>query len=341
MTKERQRAIAEKYAPIIRQEIGWKIEKGSPPPIDFITGHDFDRDPDVIPRDWMPDYKQGSIDLLLDQETLRQEGRIQYHDYGCKIEKESGRIVTLDLRGVVYYAVMATETHYYIWYLVFHAKDTASNHDNDLEGSLVIVDRKSEMVIALQPFGHNMTWQFPEKDFWTKTLKRPNWFIDKHRTSRIEGYASVKWIQDGFGQRYCPEVWIEMRGHGHRGAKIERGHLDMPIGYVSYYPTDSHSWLAPPFNDSSDLREVYDNKDPGKISLKYLLVPFGDNLHDNSLFARSGGNKRPITWRDENGGSGLGFFGRPVLTLLDNFGVKRWRDKHEVAEEYTFNPYRR
>lgn len=349
MTRKEQRRIAEKYAPIFRQEIGWRVRKDprkdSPPETDFITSHDFDRNPEDIPTDWMPDYKWQSINLLRNQDALREKGRIQYHDWGCEIEKKNGQIeiVTLDLRGVVYYAVMATETNYFIWYLVFHAKDTASTHDNDLEGSLVIVDRDTELVIGLQAFGHNQTMQYPVEWFWKKVLNRSDHYIDKHRKTKIEGFAKVILVQDGFGERQCCEVWIEMWGHGHRGARIQRGHLDRPIGYVAYYPLDFRSFphTAPPFNSELNLKEIYDYENLQSVCRRYLLTPFGDSLTDNSLFARSGGNKRPITWRDENGGSGLGFFARPVQTLLVNFGVEQWRDRCKISEEYTFNPYRR
>ncbi len=339
MNREEQRRIAEKFAPIFYQEIGWRVRKNpnqnSPPETDFLVDHDFDGNH----NGWLPESKLAHLNLLLDQKKLREEDRISYYDWGCEIDTGNGYI-TLNLRPIVFFAVMASETQYFVWYLVYHPKDSASIHGNDLEASLVIVDRKSELVIALQPFGHNQTSQFPTFEFWQETLERHDRFIDRHRTKQITGFAAVKIIQDGSEKKYCPEVFIEMWGHGHRGVRIQRGQLDCPLGYVAYFPCGSYSWSAPPFNSALNLAKEYDPENLTKVSRGYALIPFGDSLEDDSYYARSRGNTRPLIWRDEIG-TGRELFSHPILTLLNNFGVGNWRNSYEVSKEYTFNPYRR
>ena len=57
-----------------------------------------------------------------------------------------------DLVPIVYYSVAETLTHYYILYCFYHADDLT--HENDLEGCLVIIDRKHLLLLGIITIAH-------------------------------------------------------------------------------------------------------------------------------------------------------------------------------------------
>jgi len=56
------------------------------------------------------------------------------------------------LTPVVYYSLAVTEHHYYILYSFFHADDTT--HPNDMEGCLVIIERKTQDILGMITVAH-------------------------------------------------------------------------------------------------------------------------------------------------------------------------------------------
>jgi hypothetical protein len=61
-------------------------------------------------------------------------------------------ITRYPLIPVVYYGIAETGTHYYILYSYYHADDLT--HENDLEGFLLVVEKKEDRVIAMICLAH-------------------------------------------------------------------------------------------------------------------------------------------------------------------------------------------
>lgn len=61
-------------------------------------------------------------------------------------------IVQYSLIPVVYYGIAETGTHYYILYSYYHADDLT--HENDLEGFLLVVEKKEDRVITMICLAH-------------------------------------------------------------------------------------------------------------------------------------------------------------------------------------------
>lgn len=80
-------------------------------------------------------------------------------------------VETHPLPAHIYGDVIAeTEDSYYLLYIFYHPKDydtklrefffSAASHDNDLEGAMIVVDKKSQTVIAVETWFHNLFLQF-------------------------------------------------------------------------------------------------------------------------------------------------------------------------------------
>jgi hypothetical protein len=128
------------------------------------------------------------------------------------------------LKGYIYYSVRETETHYYIHYAVFHARDykggvrkgviysdllwlgarvlskgrapsgklalAAIAHENDMEGALVVVDKLSGRPVYLETVHHNLFGKYrPDGD-----------------TGLADGYFTTA------GDHV--ELYVQPRGHG-------------------------------------------------------------------------------------------------------------------------------
>jgi len=112
--------IAKKFAPIFIHEIG-PNEKA-----DIFTDVDFD-------SDWKGDNNWQNLEKF-------------------------------ELEPSVYYEVMRTSTHYFIMYALYHPRDYSYLclpvlcHENDMEGVLVVVDRKSNQWIYTESVAHNFIY---------------------------------------------------------------------------------------------------------------------------------------------------------------------------------------
>ena len=74
-----------------------------------------------------------------------------------------------DLVPVIYYATAETKTHYFLLFACYHADDRGlSDHENDLEGCLLIIERgdvekEEERLLGMITVGHQDFWAYVYK----------------------------------------------------------------------------------------------------------------------------------------------------------------------------------
>lgn len=156
--------------------------------------------------------------------------------------------LTGDLSAYVYYSVIETETHWYLFYALFHPRDTTKKpceesdgcHENDLESLQVIVTKDGT------PFGHPIALEtLAHSHIMLYTLDHSV----KRGMLRARGGAK---IEDGH-----PVVWVETYGHGIHGDRI-----GLHPSQVIYHVSDT----------AEEPESIEDEFVP------YLLAPIYDTL---------------------------------------------------------------
>ncbi len=231
--------IAVRFAPVIYQGLGEQ------PRADYLTSFDFD-------GDWKGDNNWNNLNNKSDNKSF-------------------------PLRAWLYYSVIETTTHYFIHYAVFHprdykgglakstlvetlineglrragkdptgglAEDVALSHENDLEGCLVVVEKKGDdlskaAVQYLETIAHNR-------------------FIKYHAASVTSSYGETLELKDNH-----PQLFAEPKGHGLSRYTALRDQLKKSVNGVLTYEYAGRA------------------DDPEKIGGKnigYDLVPIYDTL---------------------------------------------------------------
>jgi hypothetical protein len=227
--------IAAQFAPVVYQGLG------SNPRADYITNFDFD-------GDWMGDNNWNNLDIR-----------------------------SYPLRAYIYYSVSETPTHYFVHYAFFHprdykgdlaqsqlleliiaegvkqaggdptgglAEDVALSHENDLEGCLVVAEKRGQ-----DPARAEVKY--------VETMAHNNYF----RYCPGEGRAGICESIEMKGQR--PLIFVEPKGHGASRYGGGRQQLKNSINGVMIY---SYSGRA---------------EDPDRVkekSVGYDLIPIYDTL---------------------------------------------------------------
>jgi hypothetical protein len=276
------------------------------------------------------------------------------------------------LWSFVYYSVIEGEDHYYIHYALFHPRDWSVvekaytgildklqdkykeiigekarkevefNHENDLEGALVIVDKWAEggpAVIAASTVAHNhlLRWVTPEARHLRVT-------IGERKRLRLE---------DG-----RPILYVESQKHGVHAWQGEEGSQAEPILVMRYgKPME--------FSQVKDGEATYELVSIYKTWWKYgretrepnntfgTVVDFGDG------FCTVVGARRPACEMGKIGGAIRGDYARPNASNapwnwvdLDDkeltpgawffdpaYILRRHFGQFDSAEKYLFNPY--
>ncbi len=234
--------------------------------------------------------------------------------------------------AVVYYSVVETNTHFFITYAFFHARDWTDiwflygidEHENDLEGVLAIVEKDgSEYGNAL-----GIVTVFHSDFFSFKTpgseLRNGNQDIDGTLTSKEHNGV----------QRF--ETAAQAKGHGIKAlSKLKPGGND----YVVYYPSKTRS---------EEPSDIYDRK------VHYTLINifetggmweqrFNELLFKNARsFQKSYGQgiaNAPWNWNDKDDGGGTGLYAGGMAYypahLVDNY----FNGLGSFSKTYTYNPF--
>jgi len=116
-----------------------------------------------------------------------------------------------DLSACVYYSVVESETHWFLFYSFFHPRDYTDDpceksdgcHENDMESLQVVVVKNGT------PFGHPVVLQtLAHGHIYLYTLDESV----KRGTLRVRGRATLEGSH--------PVVWVETYGHGIHGNPI-------------------------------------------------------------------------------------------------------------------------
>ncbi|HXE90387.1 MAG TPA: hypothetical protein VNK82_05420 [Terriglobales bacterium] len=329
------RAIAERFAPIIYQRLAGTAEDYR---FDYPTNFDFD-------GDWVGNNNWANA----------ADSRYK-------------------LWSFVYYSVIEGEDHYYLHYAVYHPrdwsvvqstyetildkvqekygeifgektrKDVEFNHENDLEGALVIVAKHAEggpAVIAMETVAHNrlLRWVAPEARYLRITSGQPR--------QRLR-------LEDG-----RPILYIESQKHGiHAWQGEESTEEDGPILVLRYGKATEFSQVKG-FETTYELvslqktwwKQAREARQPNQTF--GTVVDFGDRFcavpgarrPDCELgtvggairgdYARPNAASAPWNWIDLDDESlplGAWFFD-PALILRRHFG------QFDSDERYLYNPY--
>ena len=137
---------------------------------------------------------------------------------------------TGDLSAYVYYAVAQTETHWFLFYSLFHPRDYTEDpcpesggcHENDMESLQLVVakdDTPFGHPVALETLAHSHIYLYPLDG----TVKKGTLPVKKRAT-----------LEEG-----RPVVWVETYGHGIHGHKqrLKPRQIVYRLGEAAQRPT--------------------------------------------------------------------------------------------------------
>jgi hypothetical protein len=153
-----------------------------------------------------------------------------------------------DLSAHVYYSVIETETHWFVFYSLFHPRDYTDDpceksegcHENDMESIQMIVRKDGSSfgrLQAMQTLAHGYIYLYPADDSVSKGF--------------LEPVANVR-MEEG-----PPVVFVETYGHGIYGKKI------ILVPHTTIYRVG---------NEAQTPEEL------GDKDVSYRLVPIYDTL---------------------------------------------------------------
>lgn len=155
---------------------------------------------------------------------------------------------TGDLSAHVYYSVIESETHWFLFYSLFHPRDYTEDpceksggcHENDLESIQVVLEKDGTpfgRIVAMETLAHSHIYLYAVG------------YTAKKGALRVSSQVT---LEDGH-----PVVWVETYGHGIYGKK-----LNLKPSEIVYRGCDAAE--VPDSLDSTDAC--------------YLLVPIYDTL---------------------------------------------------------------
>ena len=344
--------LAERYSPVFWQDVSGEADGKFRPWKDFFVRYDFDQTsagPNwPAPPGFQDETKRQrlrSLDVWLDGDSrlivVENEQNPGVFRVTDNVTRET---TTLDLRPYVYWAVLATPTHYFLHYAAFKAEDwkAAFGHPGDLEGCTVIVDRRTERVVALLALAHDdvrVTRGLDgENESNIEVLVDPSLAtrdLSEDESRPINGALRMDATRAGeAAPKEHQDVYSETRGHGQYGpSKISPRRY---IVYAGVLPDDT--WRAPSFNRSDYV--VSNTFADVRTKYKYSLIYVGSGRDDaarpeektlwgeyRDLLRFPGGVNPPWCWRDN---------------LF--FRTGWWKDPRTVLKvgegRYLVNPYR-
>ena len=168
--------------------------------------------------------------------------------------------------GYVYYAVMESERHFFLYYAFYHTRDYTSRvleayapkieHENDMEGMVLVVPKngkKNARPIYMETLAH---------DRFYKYLPEGNSTISP-RQGKIDG--RIAWDDNGRdpSQSWHPSLFIESEGHGVFNLK------DKYTGQADQFPGFIYRFTGRGAEEPEDL---------GDTDISYELLPIHEQL---------------------------------------------------------------
>ena len=261
-----------------------------------------------------------------------------------------------DLSAVIYYAVIETNTHWFVYYMDFHPRDWADDcnpfpwvlepcHENDMEGAMVVIRKTSEpygTFVVLYTEAHNTLHMFQKNGGGLTSKSNPH-LEDTHAT---------------FENGSHPELYVEAKGHGVCALYYDGpSHCKHPVegnpppfpggdgivyrhGEVAETPTSGMdtdvSYALVPFISTIWPRreDVCDQNCTFDIEMTYESATLGKAFNGDTYGADKA--NPPWAWDDPDDGNVFrgDFFFRPAETLFTHAQVP-----HTISFEYIHNPY--
>ena len=225
-----------------------------------------------------------------------------------------------DLIPVAYYSIATTKNHYFILYSFYHAHDPGK-HINDMEGCMVIVERKqpNDELVGMITVAHDV---FPRYSYHDK-LHINNIFFTKNAVKKVKHFfrtidvTGTKGIMEADDEHNSSRSLTQQESQGHGlyalGEKIWtpmriwrwfKSLVGIYPDFIVYYPSES----AIPYS-AKDLTRYKGM--PHSKTLYYELVDIHDPTNglihripskntENSTFMSNGkfhGNKANPPWK--------------------------------------------
>jgi len=343
--------LAERFSPTFWQDVSGESEGRFRPWKDFFIRYDFDQTsagPNwPAPPAFQDENKRvriRSLDAWLDAGARQLVQQSRETPGVFKVTNaQTGETSTLDLRPYVYWTALTTPTHYFFHYAAFKAEDWKPlfGHPGDLEGCTIVVDRKTEKMVAALTLAHDDVQEVRALDGQNESnieiLMDPSLAtrdLGADASRPINGPLAMDSTRAGDpAPKEHQDIYSETRGHGQYGpSKI---HPSRYIIYANFLPDET--WKAPSF-DKADYR-ASDKFSEVNTKYKYRLIYFGSGresapdpgaktlwseYRDVSRFP--GGVNPPWCWRDD---------------LF--FRTGWWKDPRVILQlgdgQYRINPY--
>jgi len=344
--------LAERFSPVFWQDVGGEFDSNFKPWRDYFVRYDFDQtqlgpnwpEPPRF-QDENKRVRNQSLNALLTPQPGRKVTHIKETPGVFRVEDSAaGTVYQLDLRPVVYWAVIVSPTHYFFHYAAFHAEDWKPlfGHTGDLEGTTVVVDRQTEKMVAAFTLAHDDVGVVRSLDDEAEAnigvLVNPQAesrdLFDGDDGRPVEGSLGMEAGRDGEpAPKEHQEIYVESRGHGQYGPhKIKPSHY---ILYASYFPDDT--WTVAPFDRqkyplTSRFADV-------AAKHKYHLVYIGSGPATGTR-----GGERTL-WGEYHQVGRFGGGVNPPWDWRDNLFFKTgwWRDPRMIKKigdgRYRINPY--
>ena len=342
-------ALAERYSPVFWQDVSGNFDDNFRPWKDFIVRYDFDLTEEgpnwpEPPRfqDERKRERNGFLDSAFSSSSVYElEADDEIGGMYRARNKQNEETVRLDLRPFVYWTVLTTPSHLFFHYVVFHAEDWKGlfGHTGDLEGTTIVVDRKTERITAAFTLAHDdvdvvrSLDEDPEPNIGI--LVDPEWatrgLLEEDDDGRpIEGLLAMDVSRDGEASpKEHQEIYIETKGHGQYGPKkITKSRY---IIYANFF--DESSFTSPSFH--RDQYPLTDRFSEVLSKHKYGLVYIGSG--------ESSG--QPTLWSEYRGLKRFPGGVNPPWNWRDNWWFKTgwWKDPRQIKKigdnGYYINPY--
>jgi len=345
--------LAERFSPVFWQDVSGEFDSNFRPWRDFFVRYDFDRTtlgpnwPD--PPRFQDENKRTRNSFLLGLYTPDPNRKFTpiketpgvYHVE----DRVAGTTYQYDIRPVVYWAALTTSSHYFFHYVVFHAEDWKPmfGHTGDLEGTTVVVDRKTEKMVAAFALAHDDVGSVrsldDEEEANIAVLVNPNaearGLFDGDDGRPVAGSLAMDAGRDGEpAPKEHQDIYVESRGHGQYGPqKIKPSRY---IIYATYF--DEETWV--PASLDKQKYPLTDRFADVQSKHKYRLLYIGSG---QTTGTRSTSEK--TLWGEYGQVPRFGGGVNPPWDWRDNlfFRTGWWKDPRTIKKigdgTYRLNPY--
>ena len=339
--------LAERYSPVFWQDVSGDFDKQFQPWKDFIVRYDFDlteEGPNWPEPPRFQDEIKRERNHFLDK-SVASDSSYTMEPIGdtpgmYRVQnRQLGETVQLDLRPFVYWAVLSTPSHFYFHYVVFHAEDWKGlfGHTGDLEGTTIVVDRKTERMVAAFTLAHDDVDVVRSLDedpgsnigILVDPELESRGLLDENDDRPVDGILAMDESRGELSPKEHQDIYVETKGHGQYGPKkIKTSRYIIYANYLDDSAFTSPSFQRDQYPETDRFSEVL-----SKHKYELVYIGAGELAGEATLWGEyqtlkrfSGGVNPPWNWRD-NWWFKTGWWKNPRR-------IKKIGDK-----KYLINPY--